>query len=153
MGTHFNVEMPSKTALLLSAVLTSGILKPMRIIRDSKVVIFVRHANTCPHFTEEGYANCRCPKWLRWSRAGKQHRQSAGTRTWGEAEKKQKKLQEQLNSGESPATSATAPQQTIAQLAEIFMRRKLSEGIQPTTERKVRYHLKRFEEFMAARGK
>ena len=33
------------------------------------------------------------------------------------------------------------------------MQRKLSEGIQPTTERKVRYHLKRFSEFLAARGK
>jgi hypothetical protein len=40
----------------------------------------------------------------------------------------------------------------MPQLAETFMARKLSQGIQPTTERKVRYHLQCFSEFMAARS-
>ncbi|PYX53250.1 MAG: hypothetical protein DMG76_26285 [Acidobacteria bacterium] len=125
----------------------------MRLLRRSKVVTFVRHAATCPHFEDESYPRCDCSKWLRWSRAGKQHRQAANTRTWGAAEKAAAQLQERLNAGESPATSAAVAQPTIAALAETFLQRKLSEGIVPSTERKVRYQVNLFEQFLTSRGK
>ncbi|PYX61075.1 MAG: hypothetical protein DMG76_00480 [Acidobacteria bacterium] len=125
----------------------------MRLLRKSTVVIFVRHAATCPHFEDEAYPRCDCSKWLRWSRAGRQHRQASGTRSWRAAEEKAAQLQERLNAGESPATSAAVVQPTIATLAETFLMRKRSEGVTATTERKVKHHIKLFCEFMDARGR
>ena len=90
-------------------MLTSGTAKSMRPMRKSNVVTFVRHANTCPHLKHESYPRCDCPKWLRWSRDGKQHRQSTGTRTWGTVEKAGAQLQQRLKAGESPATTAAVP--------------------------------------------
>src|SRR6266478_8837040 len=107
-----------------------------------------------PHLKRESYPRCACPKWLRWSRDGKQHRQSTGTRIWGTVEKAVAQFEQRLKAGESPATtSGRTLSRRFPQLAETFMTRKLSQGIQPTTESKVRCHLQGFSEFMAARSK
>jgi integrase len=124
----------------------------MRILRKPVVVVYVRHAGTCPHREDESYPRCDCPKAFRWSLAGKQYRKAAGTRTWGLAEAKAAELQRQLDGGGSPSIAlSTTP--TIAALVATFMTRKLSEGIGPATERKLRDHLGRFESFMTARSR
>jgi len=82
-------------------------------------------------------------------------RRPAGTRTWGVAEKTAAEQQRRLDTGETATIAPDAPAATptIAALAETFMLRKLSEGISLATERKLRHHLGRFEQFMAARSK
>jgi hypothetical protein len=55
---------------------------------EIRVRVFVRHKKTCEHFGEEGHANCRCAKWLRYTRHGKQFRTPANTRSFGTAEEK-----------------------------------------------------------------
>jgi len=118
------------------------------------VTVFVRHAGSCKFAEDESYPRCDCAKWLRWSLNGRQHRIAAHTRTWGLAEEKAQELQRRLDAGESgSAATPAAAQPTIAALAATFMMRKLSEGISPATERKLRYHLDGFEKFMAARSK
>jgi site-specific recombinase XerD len=124
----------------------------MRLQRKSIVVVYTRHAGTCPHKSDESFPRCDCSKWMRWSRDSQQHRQAAGTRTWGIAEKAAAELQRRLDSGQvaQPAASATP---TIAAWAETFITNKQNKGVGPDTERKLRHHLGTFEHFMSARSK
>jgi hypothetical protein len=68
---------------------------------EIRVRVFVRHKTTCDYHGEEGHAKCRCAKWLRYSRHGKQFRVPAQTRSYGTAEEKARELQRRLNSGEA----------------------------------------------------
>jgi integrase/recombinase XerD len=125
----------------------------MRLLRKSLVVVYTRHAGKCPHKKNEAFARCDCSKWLRWSQDGKQHRQAAGTRTWGIAEKAAAELQKRLDSGEAAQQPQPSATPTIVQWAETFVTNKQNKGVSDATERKVRHHLSTFEKFMAARSK
>jgi hypothetical protein len=46
------------------------------------IEIFVRHSSACPRRDDPEYKKCNCPKHLRYTHNGKQHRQSAKTRAW-----------------------------------------------------------------------
>ena len=68
------------------------------------ITIFVRHGkdskgNPCKYAEDEFSRRCRCRKHFRWTQDGKQRRKKAGTRSWEEAEKLKRELQDQL--GES----------------------------------------------------
>ena len=121
---------------------------------EIKVRVFVRHKKTCDHVGEEGHANCRCAKWLRYTRHGKQFRQPANTRSFGTAEEKARELERRLNAGESPVLSR--PNQpkmpTIADKIETFIIAKQTEGLSTSTRRKLKYQLGLFEQFMAGRS-
>ena len=125
----------------------------MRLQRKSIVVVYTRHAGTCPHKSNESYARCDCSKWMRWSRDGRQHRQAAGTRSWGIAEKAATEQQRRLDSDETPAASEAPSTPTIAAWAETFITNKQNKGVGPATERKIRHHLGTLEQFMSARSK
>jgi len=93
--------------------------------RKPVVVVYVRHRGNCPHREDESYPRCDCSKWLRFSLRGKQHRQPAGTRTWGVAEEKAQDLQKQLNAGEvtpTPGGNQNTPttQPTITAAIQTF---------------------------------
>ena len=67
------------------------------------VVVFVRHHKDCPHAKEktgknagEFFKSCACRKWIRWSSRGVQHRVSAKTTIWAEAETLAKKYNEKF---------------------------------------------------------
>ncbi len=117
------------------------------------VTVYVRHSGSCPHEGKEFYRGCDCPKWLRYSLSGKQHRLPASTRTWGVAEEKREELQKRLDAGDSPAVASASEQATISASIETYLAAKTSEGIQPATLRKLRFQLSAFEKFMAARSK
>jgi site-specific recombinase XerD len=128
----------------------------MRLQRKSIVAVYTRHAQSCSHKKDESYPRCDCSKWLRWSRDGHQHRQAAGTRTWGLAEKAAAELQRRVDNGEiSDGVAPPAPPASlsIAAWAETFITNKHSKGVGAATERKIRYHLSTLEAFMAARSK
>jgi site-specific recombinase XerD len=123
------------------------------MLRKSVVTVFVRHNGSCSHAGSEFYRGCDCPKWIRYSLNGKQHREATGTRTWGIAEEKAHEKQNQLDAGQNEALAPTADRPTIEKAIETFMVRKLSEGISSATERKLRYHLVCFEKFLSARSR
>jgi integrase len=124
-------------------------------LQEIKVRVFVRHKTNCDHAGEEGHANCRCAKWLRYSRHGKQFRESAYTRSFGTALEKAKELERRLNSGETvvslPKPETTKP--TIADKIETHILAKQSEGLSNSTRRKLKYQLGLFEQFMSGRSK
>jgi len=125
----------------------------MRLQRKSIVAVYTRHSGTCPHKEDESYPRCGCPKWMRWSRDGRQHRKPANTRTWGNAEKTAAEMQRRLDSGEEAAPVQASKTPTIAAWAETFITNKQSKGVTAATERKIRYHLSTFETFMSARSR
>jgi len=117
------------------------------------VTVYARHSGKCPHEGKEFYRGCDCPKWLRYSLSGKQHRIAASTRTWTVAEEKREELQKRLDAGDSPAVASSSEQATISAAIETYLIAKTSEGIQPATLRKLRFQLSALEKFMAARSK
>ena len=120
------------------------------------VRVFVRHKTTCAHEGEEGHANCRCAKWLRYSRHGKQFRVPAHTRSFSSAEQKARELESRLNSGEA-IVSLPRPDQpkktTIADKIATHIVAKQSEGLSNSTRRKLAYQLGLFERYMSDRSK
>jgi integrase len=132
-----------------------------RTPKKPEIVIYVRHAGTCLHKQDESYRACGCPKWLRWSLGGKQHREAVHTRLWAHAEQERERKQKEFDVRfllgiypelQTSAVVATA-QPTIAQAVDTFIRGKESENIGQSTLRKLRYQLPLFEHFMAARAK
>ena len=66
------------------------------------ITIFVRHSDNCKYKGDEFCKRCDCPKHLRWSHERKQHRTSARTRSWAQAENKKREIEDQL-AGRTPA--------------------------------------------------
>ena len=146
----------------------------LRLHKRPVVSVFVRHREECPHAfskeinprtgqprRDESYPKCDCAKWLRFSLNGKQHKQPAGTRTWGLAEEKAQEVQKQLDSGHfgksdgSGASSAPASSanRTIADEIKTFIQEKQGDNLSPATIRKLQYQLNLFEQFMTKRSK
>lgn len=120
----------------------------------SVVSVYVRHRLSCSHFSKgEFYRGCSCPKWLRYSIGGKQHRKSADTRTWSVAEEHAAELQVQLDTGKSTHIIIKRDQPTIAASLETFLSGKTSEGLSKATLRKLKFQLNQFERFMTERSR
>src|SRR5579864_1082366 len=101
---------------------TAGpVVRVKRELRKPKVVVFVRHAGKCAHLKDELYPGCDCAKWLRWSLAGRQHREPANTRSWEQAERERAKKQKAFdiqfllgaNPDLAPAVAASKQQATL----------------------------------------
>ena len=120
----------------------------------SVVSVYVRHRLSCSHFSKgEFYRGCSCPKWLRYSIGGKQHRKSADTRTWSVAEENAAELQVRLDTGKSAHVIIKREQPTIAASLETFLSGKTSEGLSKATLRKLKFQLNQFERFMTERSR
>lgn len=126
----------------------------MILQRRSVVSVFVRHRANCPDKRHgESYPKCDCPKWLRYSFNGKQHREPADTRTWGQAEERAADKQRALNSGDTVSESTPTVQPTIEQAIKTFLQGKEGEGVGPATMRKLRHQLGGLETFLATRSR
>src|ERR1035441_6007966 len=92
------------------------------------ITIFVRHGfskgKPCPYTGDESARRCKCPKHLRWTMDGVRHRAKTGTRSWAEAEKAKRRLEDQL-SGKSE------PEQTrgLADAIDVFLQDKKVQGV------------------------
>jgi integrase len=73
------------------------------------ITIFVRHSADCDYKDDETYRRCKCRKHLRWTRDGKQYRQKANTRSWGEAERVKRELEDELSGSPAQASHPSAP--------------------------------------------
>jgi integrase/recombinase XerD len=122
------------------------------------VTIFVRHSAACPRKGDEFYRNCRCPKHLRYTYGGKQHRRSAKTRTWSIAEERRRDIEDKFKAADPTQPMGTvrieaASRPTIPRAIELFLSDKLSQGLDSTAHKKHKRELGRLSEFMAKRGK
>ena len=92
------------------------------------VSIFVRHSPGCKYAGDEFCKRCQCPKHLRWSQDRKQHRVSAQTRSWAEAENKKRDIADQL-AGRAPEVKPEDPQRGIQEAIDVFLQDKKNQGI------------------------
>lgn len=92
------------------------------------LTIFVRHTSGCKYAGDEFAKRCNCRKHFRWVSKGVQHRQTAGTRSWAEAEVLKRDIEDQLSGRTSVAPDAV----TTADLAtaiSTFIEDKQAQGI------------------------
>jgi integrase/recombinase XerD len=109
------------------------------------ITIFVRHAKDCKYAGDEFEKRCRCRKHFRWSQNRKQHRASAGTRSWAEAEENKRNLEDQL-AGRVPAEPQKGAR-LLADSIEVFKADKKNQGISADVLNKYARELDRFKTF------
>lgn len=124
-----------------------------RLYKKPVVTIFVRHADC--HLEGKNFTRgCDCPKWLRYSLNGKQHRENAKTRSWTVAEEKRLEKQRQLDNPQTAVASTKASsERTIKQYVDAFIKDKQTNNVGPDFVGALRGQLNRFESFFAEQGK
>jgi hypothetical protein len=95
--------------------------------RRLSVVPIVRHRKSCPSYSRgEFFPRCDCPKALRYSLNGRQHRVPAKTSTWSVAEEKAAELQAQLQTGNPIIVRRETETTTLEQAVETFISARCS---------------------------
>jgi site-specific recombinase XerD len=61
------------------------------------ITIYRRHSSDCPHWEDRFHKRCGCPLWAQYQFQGRQVKTSLKTRSWGVADKKVRKLQNELD--------------------------------------------------------
>lgn len=79
--------------------------------------IYARHIPECNHKDDPKYRRCRCPKWMDGYVDDKRARRSAQTRSWEQAERKARLIEEAAD----PAKQRQPIPTTIANAVEIFL--------------------------------
>jgi integrase/recombinase XerD len=105
------------------------------------ITIWVRHKPECPRKAERYSKRCRCPKWAQYQFHGRQVQVSLKTRSWTAANKKTRKMQDELDAlerGETgssrradPVTLEASVQTYLRHLADAKKKRKASSLIKP----------------------
>lgn len=113
------------------------------------ITIYVRHSADCKYVGDEFARRCDCRKHLRWTQAGKRHRRKAGTRSWAEAEKVKREIEDQL-SGRTP--SPTAKGRAIGEAIDLFLTDKKVQGLTPDLIKKYTLWLGRLREYCETHG-
>ena len=114
------------------------------------ITIFVRHSESCKYGGDEFCKRCNCRKHFRWTQNGQQFRRKAGTRSWSEAEKQKRRLEDQL-AGRVPSEAASEGR-TIADAIEIFKADKKNQGITDDVLNKYSREMDRVRAFAEARN-
>jgi integrase/recombinase XerD len=113
------------------------------------ITIFVRHSSGCKYAGDEFAKACRCRKHFRWSQNGTQLRRQAGTRSWAEAEKLKRDLEDHL-SGRTPAKTDAA--NGLQAAIDVFLQDKKVQDISSGVLEKYRRELERLKVFCEKRG-
>jgi integrase/recombinase XerD len=114
------------------------------------ITIFVRHTAACKYSGDEFARRCKCRKHLRWTQNGKQYRQTAGTRSWEEAEDAKRRLEDELK-GRTPVTEQKDGQ-LIRAAVDTFIKDKRVQGVTPKVIGKYTLELGRFSDYCGHRG-
>lgn len=109
------------------------------------VTIFVRHSSTCKYHGDEFARRCSCRKHLRWTHSGTQYRKMAATRSWAEAEKKKRELEDHL-AGRTPAMESSGAV-AIRSAVDLFIQDKKNQGITTGVIKKYTLELSRLQEY------
>src|ERR1700678_2201511 len=119
----------------------------------SVVTIFVRHGlvdgKPCKYADDETSKRCSCPKHLRWTHKGKQFRKSAGTRSWAEAERSKRAIEDQLD-GKTPELKADG--RSIQDCLDVFLKDKRVQGITTDVLNKYARELDRLRDYCERQG-
>jgi integrase/recombinase XerD len=110
------------------------------------ITIFVRHSADCRYAGDEFEKRCRCPKHLRWTHERKQHRASAKTRIWAEAEKRKREIEDQL-SGRAPEVRTDEGQRGLQSSIDIFLQDKKNQGVTAAVLGKYTRELQRLRDY------
>ena len=109
------------------------------------VTIFVRHSEDCKYADDEFAKRCNCRKHLRWSQNGKQFRKMAGTRSWADAEKRKRELEDQLAG--RPSATGDPNARGIEDAVNLFIQDKKNQGVSPGVIKKYTLELGRLREY------
>jgi len=115
------------------------------------ITIYVRHSAVCKYTGDEFCKRCNCRKHLRYTLNGKQYREKAGTRSWGEAEEVKRRLEDRL-AGRKPAEDADDNRLPIADAVKLFMQAKKNDGLEPPSLAKLQKSVDRVQAFAEAAG-
>lgn len=115
------------------------------------ITIFVRHNAECKYKGDEFEKRCRCRKHLRWSQNGKQFRSMARTRSWADAEKAKRDLEDRL-AGRTPETKPEENATLMARCVEVFLQDKGVQGVTRKVIGKYKRELERLQVFCAKKG-
>ena len=88
----------------------------------------MRHRASCKYAGDEFEKRCQCAEHLRWSHERKQHRASAHTRSWAEAEEKKREIEDQL-SGRTPEVKPEQDHRATQTCIDIFLQDKKVQGV------------------------
>jgi integrase/recombinase XerD len=114
------------------------------------ITIFVRHSPGCKYAGDEFCKRCDCKKHFRWTLNGKQYRKAADTRSWAEADRTKRNLEDQL-AGRAPET--VKPEvQTIRAAMETLLESKKVKGITVDGIRQYRLQIGRFVDWCEKRN-
>ena len=125
-------------------------LRSLRRTTAPIITIFVRHSANCKNRGDEFCKRCNCRKHLRWSYEGKQYRQSAGTRSWAEAEDKKREIEDQLH-GRTPEVKPEQEHRGIQACIDVFLQDKKNQGITEKVIGKYTRELARLKAFCESR--
>ncbi len=110
------------------------------------ITIFVRHSADCKYAGDEFEKRCRCPKHLRWTHEHKQHRLSAHTRSWAEAESRKREIEDQL-AGRVPEVKPEEAKRDVQACIDIFLQDKKNQGVTGAVIGKYTRELDRLREY------
>ena len=114
------------------------------------ITIFVRHAADCKYAADEFEKRCKCRKHLRWTQDGIQHRRTAGTRSWAEAEAKKREVEDQLAG--RPAPPDPIGVKNIRGAVEVFIADKKVENLSSDIVKKYVRELGRLTSYCESRS-
>jgi integrase/recombinase XerD len=93
------------------------------------IFVYTRHTPDCDHNGDIKYRRCRCPKWIDGYANGKRARQSAGTRSWEQAERKARLIED----AGDPSKVLTPAAVTITDAVEAYLSDEKSRNLSKET--------------------
>lgn len=109
------------------------------------ITIFVRHSSGCKYAGDEFSKRCNCRKHFRWTQNGTQYRRTAGARSWEEAERTKRELEDQL-SGRTPEVKSEA-RRGVQDAIEVFLQDKQNQGVTEKVVGKYKRELARLQDY------
>ena len=117
----------------------------MSTLSSPILTIFVRYSTDRRYRGDEFTKRCNCRKHRRWSQNGTQFRKTTGTRSWAEAEKKKRNLEDQL-AGRTP-TAENPGRVAIQSAVDLFIQVKKNQGASSGVIRKYTLELSRLRNY------
>jgi integrase/recombinase XerD len=114
------------------------------------ITIFVRHSPSCKYAGDEFSKRCNCKKHFRWTQNGKQYRRKSGARTWEEADRAKRRLEDSLSG--RPASKPKESAMLVADAVKTFMQAKKNDGLEPPTIQKLQKTCERIQNFAERSG-
>jgi site-specific recombinase XerD len=119
---------------------------------STPVVVFVRHSDDCVwDGQEKTKKECKCRKHLRWRQDGKQYRRKANTRSWTEAEKARKDIEDKISGKDGELQAVEKKVKLLSDAIDLFLVKKNVEGISPSVVKGYQRLLKSLQAFCDAR--